>query len=185
NGGRRGQQAGLWRFSRAASSDRRTSDAPIGARPRTGHLARRPRLRRVLGRRASLGRMGNDRVAGNVSRGCRAAHAADQARHRRGLDPMTQRDQMDEGLGVIIRLLNEREPITVDGSWYRLRDAALHLRPLQRQIPIAVASMISPAGMKAAGKYGVGVLSVASYMQEGLTALKTQWSFAESSAKEH
>ena len=102
-----------------------------------------------------------------------------------GIDPMTQRDQMDEGLGVIIRLLNEREPITVDGSWYRLRDAALHLRPLQKQMPIAVASMISPAGMKAAGKYGVGVLSVASYMQEGLTALKTQWSFAESSAKEH
>ena len=102
-----------------------------------------------------------------------------------GIDPMTQRDQMDEGLGVIIRLLNEREPITVDGSWYLLRDAALHLRPLQKQMPIAVASMISPAGMKAAGKYGVGVLSVASYMQEGLTALKTQWSFAESSAKEH
>jgi len=102
-----------------------------------------------------------------------------------GIDPMTQRDQMDEGLGVIIRLLTEREPITVDGSWYRLRDAALHLHPLQQHMPIAVASMISPAGMKAAGKYGVGVLSVASYMQEGLTALKTQWSFAESSAREH
>ncbi len=28
-----------------------------------------------------------------------------------GIDPMTQRDQMDEGLGVIIRLLTEREPI--------------------------------------------------------------------------
>ena len=102
-----------------------------------------------------------------------------------GIDPMTQRDQMDEGLGVILRLLHEREPITVDGSWYKLRDAALHLYPLQREMPVAVASMISPAGMKAAGKYGVGVLSVASYMQEGLTALKTQWSFAESSAKEH
>ena len=86
---------------------------------------------------------------------------------------------------MIIRLLNEREPITVEGSWYLLRDAALHLKPLQKQMPIAVASMISPAGMKAAGKYGVGALSVASYMQEGLTALKTQWSFAESSAKEH
>ena len=102
-----------------------------------------------------------------------------------GIDPMTQRDQMDEGLGVILRLLNEREPITVDGSWYKLRDAALHIYPLQKQMPVAVASMISPAGMKAAGKYGVGVLSVASFMQEGLTALKTQWSFAESSAKEH
>lgn len=102
-----------------------------------------------------------------------------------GIDPIVQRDQMDEGLGVIIRLLTEREPITVDGSWYRLRDAALHLRPIQRKLPIAVASMISPAGMKSAGKHGVGVLSVGSYLPEGLSALKTQWSFAESSAKEH
>jgi limonene 1,2-monooxygenase len=102
-----------------------------------------------------------------------------------GIDPMNQRDQMDEGLGVIIRLLTEREPITVDGSWYRLRDASLHLRPLQRELPMAVASMISPAGMKSAGKHGVGVLSVGSYLPEGLSALKTQWSFAESAAKEH
>jgi limonene 1,2-monooxygenase len=102
-----------------------------------------------------------------------------------GIDPMTQRDQMDEGLGIILRLLTEREPITVDGSWFKLRDAALHIRPLQERMPVAVASMISPAGMKCAGKYGVGVLSVASYSQEGLTALKTQWGFAEDSAREH
>ena len=42
---------------------------------------------------------------------------------------------------------------------------------------MAVASMISPAGMKSAGKHGVGVLSVGSYLPEGLSALKTQWSF--------
>ncbi|HEY6418357.1 MAG TPA: LLM class flavin-dependent oxidoreductase [Candidatus Binataceae bacterium] len=102
-----------------------------------------------------------------------------------GIDPMNQRDQMDEGLGVILRLLRERNPISAEGSWYTLREAALHIRPLQQDMPVAVASMISPAGMKAAGKYGVGVLSVASYSKEGLTALKTQWSFAESAAKEH
>jgi limonene 1,2-monooxygenase len=45
--------------------------------------------------------------------------------------------------------------------------------------------MISPAGMKSAGKHGVGVLSVGSYLPEGLSALKTQWSFAETAAKEH
>jgi limonene 1,2-monooxygenase len=102
-----------------------------------------------------------------------------------GIDPMVQREQMDEGLGVIIRLLTEREPITVDGSWFKLRDAALHLRPLQQQMPIAVASLISPSGMKCAGKHGVGVLSVASYSQEGLSALKTQWNFAETAAKQN
>jgi limonene 1,2-monooxygenase len=101
-----------------------------------------------------------------------------------GIEPLTQRDQMEEGLGVMLRLLRG-ETVTCDGSWYKLRDAALHVRPLQREVPVAVASMISPAGMKAAGKHGVGVLSVGSYSPEGLTALKTQWSFAESAAKEH
>ena len=65
-----------------------------------------------------------------------------------GIDPMVQRDQMDEGLGVIMRLLTERDPISVDGSWFKLRDAALHLRPLQPRMPVAVASLISPSGMK-------------------------------------
>jgi limonene 1,2-monooxygenase len=102
-----------------------------------------------------------------------------------GIDPMTQRDRMDEGLGVILRLLREEEPISVKGSWFELNQAALHIRPLQDQIPIAVASTISPSGMKTAGKYGVGVLSIASYSEEGLAALPTQWGFGETSAREH
>jgi limonene 1,2-monooxygenase len=101
-----------------------------------------------------------------------------------GIDPMTQRDRMDEGLGVIIRLLTEDEPFSYKGSWFELNDAALQIRPLQEKIPIAVASTISPSGMKTAGKYGAGVLSVASYSEEGLMALPTQWNFGETSAKE-
>ncbi len=102
-----------------------------------------------------------------------------------GIDPMTQRDRMDEGLGVILRLLSEEEPITVKSDWFTLQDAALQLRPLQAQLPVAVASAISPSGMQTAGKYGVGVLSLASYLEEGLTALPTQWGFGETAAREH
>ena len=102
-----------------------------------------------------------------------------------GIDPMTQRDQMDEGLGVILRLLTTDEPFSHNGSWFELNNAALQIRPLQEKIPVAVASTISPSGMKTAGKYGAGVLSVASYSEEGLMALPTQWNFGETSAKEH
>lgn len=101
-----------------------------------------------------------------------------------GIDPMTQRDRMDEGLGVVLRLLNSEEPFSYQGSWFELHDAALQLRPLQAKIPVAVASTVSPSGMKCAGKYGVGVLSVASYSEEGLQALPTQWNFGATSAKE-
>jgi len=51
-------------------------------------------------------------------------------------------------------------------------------------MPIAVASTLSPSGMTTAGKHGVGVLSVASYSEQGLQALTTQWSFAEQAAAE-
>ena len=40
---------------------------------------------------------------------------------------------------------------------------------------MATASSISPSGMQIAGKYGIGVLSIASTSAEGLAALPTQW----------
>ena len=102
-----------------------------------------------------------------------------------GLEPTTQRPRMDEALGIIMRLLTEEEPITYKGEWFELNEAQLQLKPYQRPtMPVAVASTISPAGMTAAGKHGVGVLSVASYSEEGLNAVKTQWGFAEQAAQE-
>ncbi len=101
------------------------------------------------------------------------------------IDPQKQRPQMDEGLGIILRLLTEEEPITYQGSWFELKNAQLQLRPYQRpHMPVAVASTISPSGMTTAGKHGVGVLSIASYSGEGLQALPNQWSFAEKAAAE-
>jgi limonene 1,2-monooxygenase len=103
-----------------------------------------------------------------------------------GIEPNTQRAKMDEGLGLIIRLLTEDEPITYEGDWFTMREASLQLKPYQRPyFPIAVASTISPAGMTLAGKHGIGVLSVGSYSQEGLSALTTQWSFCEQAAQEY
>ncbi|MCH8065897.1 MAG: LLM class flavin-dependent oxidoreductase [Chloroflexi bacterium] len=102
-----------------------------------------------------------------------------------GIEPTTQRPRMDEALGVIIRLLTEEEPITYKGEWFELRDAQLQLKPLQRPtMPIAVASTISPAGMTAAGKHGIGVLSIASYSEEGLNAMPKQWAYCEEAAAE-
>jgi len=100
-----------------------------------------------------------------------------------GIDPTRQRAMMDEGLGLVMRLLTDEEPVTYETDWFRLKNAQLQLRPVQRPtMPIAVASTISPAGMTTAGKHGVGVLSVASYSSEGLAALPNQWSFAEKAA---
>ena len=102
-----------------------------------------------------------------------------------GLDPGVLRKRMDEGLGVIMRLLTEEEPVTYKCDWFELNEARLQLKPYQRPtMPIAVASTLSPAGMTSAGKNGAGVLSVASYSDAGLSALATQWAFCEQAAAE-
>jgi limonene 1,2-monooxygenase len=102
-----------------------------------------------------------------------------------GIEPITQRDRMDEALGVILRLLRGEPAFSYESDWFTLRDAALQILPLQDEIPVVVASTISPAGMKSAGKHGVGVISVASHTVEGLAALPTQWGFGETYAREH
>lgn len=102
-----------------------------------------------------------------------------------GIAPAVQRDRMDEALGVIIRLLREDKPFSHKSDWFELNDAQLQIKPLQEDIPIVAASSLSPAGMKAAGKYGVGVISIASQSEEGLAALPTQWGFGETYAREY
>jgi limonene 1,2-monooxygenase len=101
------------------------------------------------------------------------------------IDPMTQRDRQDEALGVILRLLRGEERFDFSSDWFEMREAALQVLPLQENLPMVTASSLSPSGMKLAGKYGIGVISVASSSSEGLQALPTQWAFAEAAATEH
>jgi limonene 1,2-monooxygenase len=101
-----------------------------------------------------------------------------------GIDPVLLRDRQDEALGVIIRLLHG-ERLSHRAEWFSINDAQLQLLPLQEPFPMAVASSITPSGMRLAGKYGTGVLSIASTTTEGLQALPLQWSFAEEAAAKH
>src|SRR6267378_3790002 len=104
--------------------------------------------------------------------------------HTLGIDPMLLRDRQDEAIGVIRRLMRG-ERLTVNSGWFTLQDAALQLLPLQEDMPFAVASQISPSGMTLAGKHGIGIISIGSLSEEGLTALPTQWGFAAAAAAEH
>lgn len=105
--------------------------------------------------------------------------------HTHGIDPMLLRDRQDEALGVIIRLLRGDDRFSYQSDWFELHDARLQILPLQEQLPMATASSISPSGMQLAGKYGIGVLSIASNSNDGIQALPTQWGFAEEAAVAH
>ena len=105
--------------------------------------------------------------------------------HLFGLDPMVLRDRQDEAMGVIRRLFEGSERFSYEGEWFTLRDAKLQLKPLQKDMEFAVASIVSPSGMTLAGKHRAGVLSIGSMSKEGIRALPMQWSFAEESATKH
>jgi limonene 1,2-monooxygenase len=106
-----------------------------------------------------------------------------------GIDHTVQRPRMDEALGVILRLFTETEPITYKSDWFELREALLQLRPYQRPyMPVAVASVQSPAGVVLAGKYGASVLTITvprDPSPNNESDLRSLWAIAEESAAEH
>jgi limonene 1,2-monooxygenase len=104
-----------------------------------------------------------------------------------GIDPARQREMMDESLGVIMRLFESVEPLTVKSDWFEINEALLQLRPYQQpSIPVTVASVQSPAGVQVAGKHGAGVLSL-SIPRETVrqTSLKELWTIGEETAEAH
>jgi limonene 1,2-monooxygenase len=103
-----------------------------------------------------------------------------------GIEPVTQRPRMDEALEAIMRLLACDEPVTMKTDWFELRDARLHLAPYtEPHFPIAVASTITPAGVTAAGRHGLGVLSLGAGLPGGPDMLANQWKIAEETAAQH
>ena len=102
-----------------------------------------------------------------------------------GIDPGRQREMMDEALGALVPLLSG-ERVTMETSWFTLRDAQLHLRPFTKpRVEIGVAAQVSPAGSRAAGKHGLSLLSIGATTTGGFNALSGQWQICEQKASEH
>lgn len=104
-----------------------------------------------------------------------------------GIDPLTQRQRMEEAMDLIMRLMTTTEPITYTSGWFTLHEALPHLRPYTHpHMPIAVAAAQSPSGMYLAGKHGAGVLSVSIIRDPGTAPnLSKFWSIAEETAEAH
>ncbi len=137
----------------------------------------------VANRMVQLDHMTHGRVMLGVGPGALPGDA-----YMMGIDPATQREKMDEAMGIVLRLFTEDEPITYKSDWFELREAMLQLRPYQRPyMPLAVASVQSPAGVALAGKYGAAVLTITVPRDPsaGPSNLKGLWEIAETTAAEH
>ncbi|HEY1832342.1 MAG TPA: LLM class flavin-dependent oxidoreductase [Acidimicrobiales bacterium] len=103
-----------------------------------------------------------------------------------GIDPAKQRDMMEEGLEAILLLLEGKEPVTMETEWFKLVSARLQMRPFQRPYPeIGVAAQVSPAGPRAAGRFGCSLLSIgATSAAGGFDILGSHWDVMEERAAE-
>lgn len=137
----------------------------------------------VANRMVQLDHMTHGRVMLGVGPGALPGDA-----YMMGIPHESQRERMDEALGIILRLFTEKEPITYISDWFELKEALLQLRPYQKPyMPVAVASVQSPAGVALAGKHGAAVLTITVPRDPsaGPSDLRALWAIAEESAAEH
>ncbi len=102
-----------------------------------------------------------------------------------GLEPTEQRRMMEESLDVVMQLLRG-EVVTAKTDWFDLREARLHLDSYSHpHLDVAVASQISPAGARMAGKHGLGLLSVGATSVAGYNMLAANYEIYETECEKH
>ena len=102
-----------------------------------------------------------------------------------GIDPADQRRRMNEALDAIMALYRG-ERVDMKTDWFELRGARLQLESYTvPHIEMAVACARSPVGAVAAGKHGIGMLSIGGTSDEAMKVHANNWLTAEKSAAEH
>ena len=102
-----------------------------------------------------------------------------------GIDPQEQRRMMEEALEAILLLLTSDEPVNYETDWFVLRDARLQLRPYTHpRFEVAVAAQVSPSGPRAAGRFGLSLLSLGATTTGGFDVLGAHWNVMDERAEE-
>jgi limonene 1,2-monooxygenase len=102
-----------------------------------------------------------------------------------GLKAEDQRRKLDEALEVIMELMQGRM-VTKKTDWFDLNEARLQLPSYsQPMMEMAVASARSPTGALAAGRHGIGMLSIGGTSDEALKAHASNWGVYEESARQN
>jgi limonene 1,2-monooxygenase len=103
-----------------------------------------------------------------------------------GIETTRQREMMLESLEAVIELWRDEAPVNRETDWFTLRDARLQLRPYSRAgIEMSVAVTASPSGPVAAGRFGIGLLSIAATQAKAFEALARNWRTATETAAAH
>jgi len=134
----------------------------------------------VAGRITLLDHMMRGRLLFGVGPGALVGDA-----YRMGIDPAEQRRMMNESLDALIPLL-DGETVDMKTDWFELREAKLQIPPFRRpRTEMAVACARSPSGALAAGKHGIGMLSIGGTSDDALKAHARNWMMCEEAAAEN
>jgi limonene 1,2-monooxygenase len=102
-----------------------------------------------------------------------------------GVPTAKVRDRMEEAIEVLVPLLRG-ETVSAETEWFKLQEARLQLSPYKEGgVEMAVASQVSPTGARAAGKYGLSLLSIGATSKGAFNSLASNWGIAEEIAKDH
>ena len=105
--------------------------------------------------------------------------------YMQGIPTPRVRDRMEEAIEPLVRLLNG-ETVTAKTDWFEIKDAYLQFPPYNAKgVEVAVANQVSPTGAKAAGKFGLALLSIGATSAGAFNALAANWAIAEETAREH
>jgi limonene 1,2-monooxygenase len=132
----------------------------------------------VAGRMMQLDYMTRGRAMFGVGPGSLVYDAA-----KMGLKAEDQRRKLDESLDVIMELM-QGCAVTRKTDWFDLVEARLQLKSYsQPMMEMAVASSRSPTGALAAGKHGIGMLSIGGTSDDALKAHASNWGVYEEAAR--
>lgn len=105
--------------------------------------------------------------------------------HMLGIPADSQRPRMEESLDAIMALLRG-ETVTMETDGFILHDARLQLASYsQPHLEVAVAASFSPTGARAAGRHGIGMLSIAATAKQGMDMLAHHYAMWDEIATEH
>jgi len=96
-----------------------------------------------------------------------------------GIKAGDQRTRMHQSLDVIVKLLNG-ESVTEKTDWYELNAAQLQVPCYtQPRMEMAVAASRSPTGALAAGRHGIGMLSIGGTSPDAMVKHAANWGLYE------
>ena len=105
--------------------------------------------------------------------------------HMLGLEVRDLRPHMDEALDVVMALMRG-ETVDRKTAWFHLKEARLHVGCYTRPVmEMAVTSVRSPAGVMAAGRHGLGVLTLGPTTDAALAHHVENWRIHEEECARH